>query len=137
MKACVYAGCSRPSPARGKTDTRAAPLALHLPPPPPNPQRDLLSPLGLQDFSSRTSFLIIPVFPSHCFSSLLILEKQATQINLHTTCQIFLFFNNTKLVFNVHGSKRDIIDRKSVPEIKTSKAALGHSSRSKKTLCWL
>lgn len=30
MKACVYAGCSHPSPARGKTDTSAASFALHL-----------------------------------------------------------------------------------------------------------
>lgn len=39
MKACVYAGCSRPSPARGKTDTSAAPLAptLHCAPAPLNP----------------------------------------------------------------------------------------------------
>lgn len=30
MKACVYAGCSRPPPARGKTDTSTASFTLHL-----------------------------------------------------------------------------------------------------------
>ena len=34
MKACVYAGCSRPPPARGKTDTSTASFALHLSPSP-------------------------------------------------------------------------------------------------------
>lgn len=62
MKACVYAGCSRPSPARGKTDTSTASFALHLSPSPPNPQRDLFSPLALQDFFSHTSFLFIYLF---------------------------------------------------------------------------
>lgn len=131
MKACVYAGCSRPSPARGKTDTRAAPLALHLTSSPPNPQRDLLSPLGLQDFSSRTSFFIIPLFFLLIvflhFSSLKSrLQKQICTLHV----RYYSSFNNTKLVFNVHGSKRDIINRKSVPEINTSKTALHHSSRS-------
>lgn len=64
MKACVYAGCSRPSPARGKTDISTASFALHLTPSPPNPQRDLFSPLALQDFFCRTIFLFIPLlFP--------------------------------------------------------------------------
>lgn len=30
MKACVYAGCSRPPPARGKTDTSTTSFTLHL-----------------------------------------------------------------------------------------------------------
>lgn len=30
MKACVYAGCSRPPPARGKTDTSTASFMPHL-----------------------------------------------------------------------------------------------------------
>lgn len=73
MKACVYAGCSRPSPARGKTDTSAASFALHLTPSsPPNPDLFLTSG-SLSLF--RANFLFIP---SHLFPLLFTTGQSAT-----------------------------------------------------------
>lgn len=76
MKACVYAGCSRPSPARGKTDTSIAPFTHHLSPSPPNPQNDLFSPPGLWDIFllHRFYFYLSCFFPSYAFPLILITE---------------------------------------------------------------
>lgn len=103
MKACVYAGCSRPSPARGKTDTSTASFALHLSPSPPNP--------SVWSFltSSPPRFLLLhkfpfysSVFPSLCFSLHFIsVEVTATYKNMsRQEC----LFNNIKEITLERGT---------------------------------